>query len=282
MSMLRDVFSITAILGGRGIKLTKWDNIENTLIKSPSDSDKAFQHIRQNGTLNLLDDIESNAIFSSKGKNNEEAQKLRASTFEWFVSEILKREFYFHSAQFGVEIEDGWKPVGNCDEPMGDFDVVGISRNLEPTFLECKTGNPNNIDPNKFYNVVLRGLAVQSPYTVMILEQSISMESLCRKLNSKHWPRGMAAPSSRECEVDRISPIAENLSEYDVFMWGTLFIVNMYSELPERFVLPERLGNVFKIVGALKSGSFWSAVSCQAPCKDNLLIQAGFKVSNLT
>ena len=114
----------------------------------------------------------------------------------------------------------------------------------------------------------------------MVLEQSIGMDSLCSKLNEKHWPTGEKTPGSRECEVDRISPIASKLGEYDVFMWGTLFVVNMYSKTGS-FVLPERLGNVFKIVGALTSGSFWSAISYQAPHKENLLLQAGFKVSNL-
>jgi hypothetical protein len=280
MSPLRDIFSVTAILGGRGIKLSKCASIDDTLIKSPSDSEKAFQLIRKNGTLKLLDHIDSSDIFSSKGKTPEEAQKLRASTLEWFISNALEKEFYFHSAQFGVEIKDGSKPIGNCDEPMGDFDVIGISRNLEPVLIECKSGNPENIRENKFYNAVLRGLSVQSPYTVMVLEQPICMDSLCRKLNSKYWPTGEITPGSRKCQVDRISPVAIKLSEYDVFMWGTLFIVNMYSETGS-FVLPERLGNIFKIVGALTSGSFWSAISYQAPHKDNLLLQAGFQVSNL-
>ena len=136
MSPLRDIFSVTAILGGRGIRLSKWNSTDNTLIKSPCDSESAYQRIRENGTLKLLEQIDSSNIFSSKGKTQEEAQKLRASTLEWFISKILEKEFYFHSAKFGVEIKGGSKPVGNCDEPMGDFDVIGISRNLEPVFIE--------------------------------------------------------------------------------------------------------------------------------------------------
>jgi hypothetical protein len=184
--MLSDIFSVTAVLGGRGIKLHKTAHLDNTMVIKEN-RDSAFEYITNNGTNDL---VKQENIFSSKNTSGEQLQQLQALTLEWFVAELLVRKFYFHSANFGVEIVDGFKPVDNCDQPMGDFDVVGISRNLEPVFVECKSGNPCNVESKHFFNNALRGLAVQSPFTVMVFEQTISVETLNDKLNSRHWPNG--------------------------------------------------------------------------------------------
>lgn len=64
--------------------------------------------------------------------NGAEAIQLRyATTFEWYVSELLSREFSARASGFGLRMKDA--------DPGDEFDCIGLlDKGL--TFVECKTG----------------------------------------------------------------------------------------------------------------------------------------------
>lgn len=275
MSVLRDVFSVTAILGGRGIKLESIGGIENTLVLDRIKTDKAYDYIKVNGTKALAT---ASDLFDTElvGCKPETIQKKLADTFEWFISKLLVREFYFHSAQFGVRLKNRSVPTHE-DKELGDLDVIGISRNLEPINIECKTGSSKNLKKKMFYNQVKRSQSIQSPYSIIITEERIEFEKLSRLLNGQNAPRGIKEQGSRKLDVYCITSLNELNSNVEVFFWGTLFVVNMNTKRGD-FVLIEQLSAVFQIVGAITSGTFWQLVSSQGLWVGDHLHQAGFKI----
>jgi hypothetical protein len=61
----------------------------------------------------------------------EANQHRYAATFEWFVSELLRREFAARAAGFGIRLKDA--------EPEDEFDCIALlDEGL--AFVECKTG----------------------------------------------------------------------------------------------------------------------------------------------
>jgi hypothetical protein len=58
-------------------------------------------------------------------------QRLYATTFEWYISELFKREFDARASGFGIRLKDA--------DPRDDFDCIALlDKGL--VYVECKTG----------------------------------------------------------------------------------------------------------------------------------------------
>lgn len=64
-------------------------------------------------------------------QSDAENQKRYAATFEWYVSELLKREFAARASGFGIRLKDA--------DPDDEFDCIALL-DAGLAYVECKTG----------------------------------------------------------------------------------------------------------------------------------------------
>ena len=104
-------------------------------------------------------DVEFNPNF--KVAYEQTNMNVYSQTLEWYVSEILKREFSFLSSGFGIKLEHS--PDG------GDFDVVGMSH-FDFVYIECKSGKPKNIDENDIASFIERAKFLNATVSIFYVD----------------------------------------------------------------------------------------------------------------
>ncbi|MBL6992164.1 MAG: hypothetical protein ISR65_20435 [Bacteriovoracaceae bacterium] len=92
---------------------------------------------------------------------SEVPRNLYSSTFEWYVSELLYREFKFLASAYGVRIKGS--PEG------GDFDVVGATHS-GIVCVECKSGKPRGVDENQLQQFVKRHNFLRADYSILYID----------------------------------------------------------------------------------------------------------------
>lgn len=108
--------------------------------------------IYNNENINLLDKIIS---------PEEHNRNLYSSTFEWYVAELLYREFQFFASAYGVKIDGS--PDG------GDFDVIGATHSGIMT-IECKSGKPRGVDEQQIIHFVKRHDFLRADYSILYID----------------------------------------------------------------------------------------------------------------
>ena len=93
--------------------------------------------------------------------NDPEAIKLRyASTFEWYVSELLSREFSARANGFGLRMKDA--------DPGDEFDCIALlDKGL--TFVECKTGREGIY--NQISKFIRRDAELGATYSFFVFDR---------------------------------------------------------------------------------------------------------------
>ena len=105
------------------------------------------------------------------------------ATFEWYLGELLVREFGAFSSSFGVKLNDIKRNLDNGD--AGDFDVLAVLRNMNLLYIEAKTGTYNQNDVVK---AVQRGLSIHSLATVMLVGRNTEEEQITSILQGYTHP----------------------------------------------------------------------------------------------
>ncbi len=106
---------------------------------------------------------EKDIVFSNGARipAAENLRSLYSSTFEWYVAELLYREFSFFASAFGLKIANS--PEG------GDFDVIGATH-TGLIAIECKSGKPRGIDENQIIQFVRRHHFLRADYSIFYID----------------------------------------------------------------------------------------------------------------
>ena len=94
-------------------------------------------------------------------RKDSQHMNLYCRTFEWYVAEILKREFAFLSSGYGIKLEHS--PNG------GDFDVLGMSH-FDFLYIECKSGKPKNLDDNDIGHFLERSKFINATISIFYID----------------------------------------------------------------------------------------------------------------
>ncbi len=87
-------------------------------------------------------------------------------TLEWFVAQILKREFSI-PALWGVKLLD--------ISGGGDFDVLGLIESYL-LYIECKTSPPNNVRLRDLWEFLRRREVLGSQLTIFLIDTTLKVE----------------------------------------------------------------------------------------------------------
>jgi hypothetical protein len=91
----------------------------------------------------------------------EGSRNVYSATFEWYVAELLYREFHFVASASGIKIDGS--PEG------GDFDVIGATH-AGIIAIECKSGKPRGIDESQIIQFVRRHNFLRADYSLMYID----------------------------------------------------------------------------------------------------------------
>lgn len=119
---------------------------------------------RQNRDKMLFSIYNNEKVIFSDGTTVSEIGNLRniySATFEWYVAELLYREFQFSASAFGVKIKGS--PEG------GDFDVLGATHS-GIIAIECKSGKPSGIDEAQIQQFVKRHKFLRADYSILYID----------------------------------------------------------------------------------------------------------------
>jgi hypothetical protein len=87
-------------------------------------------------------------------------------TLEWFISEILKKEFYMPTI-WGVKIKE--------IKGGGDFDILSILEN-NLLYVECKSSPPNNIRLREIWEFLRRREVLKPKITIFFIDTTLKIE----------------------------------------------------------------------------------------------------------
>lgn len=93
--------------------------------------------------------------------NDQGNMNYYSATFEWYVSEILKRDFGFLGSGFGIRIKNS--PDGS------DYDVLGMSY-FDLVHIECKSGKPKNIDDSDITHFIERSQFINATLSIFYID----------------------------------------------------------------------------------------------------------------
>ena len=182
-------------------------------------------------------------------------RKRLSTTFEWYVGEIVVREFKAFSSAFGVQIAN-MQQLDSGNE-IGDYDALVVLRNLEILYLECKMGSQSasGLTTQHVMNAMRRGLALHSAGTVLFLEQGVGSQDLLRVLQNQTHPVTGLEDSLKKIWLPHDS-------KSWIFKWFDCYFVNANERYGD---VTAKLRAVFRVIGATsllnRIGSTLHAVS---------------------
>lgn len=249
---LRAMFSPVRLLTSRGFKVEKDGDGSDTLLpRTPWGRDdvqalyEVFRHAGRRaelcslieGRISSATSREVQAVIGLSGYRSD--RKAFSSTFEWFVGELLIREFAALSAAYGVEVANLVRHSDNA--PMGkDFDTLAVLADLGLLFLECKTGR---LTANSLENTLTRASLLHCSASVVLLGAGISssdLEDAIKNVTPPIVPR----PTEYRCIETR------GVSDSSVFNFYDCYLV----EADEvRGALREKLNTVMRVMAAKRA-----------------------------
>ena len=122
-----------------------------------------------------------------------------SSTFEWFVGELMIREFGALSASYGVEVKDLYRQKDG--QAIGyDFDALCVLADVNLLFFECKTGA---LKPKSLENTLSRAMALHCTGAVVFLGAGITqsyLEGVLKAVTHPPWEaEGLPAARNGRC-----------------------------------------------------------------------------------
>jgi hypothetical protein len=199
---LREIFSVENILGARGFTISSITGFSATFVPpqaTEAEVSKIYQLFEDETTRRAIQDhiegkpcsnknIEELIRAASESEDYHAKRKRLSTTFEWYVGELIVREFKAFSSAFGVQIAN-MQQLDSGNE-IGDYDALVVLRNLEILYLECKMGSQsaNGLTSKHVMNAMSRGLALHSTGTILFLEQGVGSKDLLRVLQNQTHP----------------------------------------------------------------------------------------------
>lgn len=252
---LCEIFSVANILGARGFIILSTTDFSATFVPAQATEAEVSQFYQlfddETTRKTIQGHIEGKTCcnnnvmeFERTGIASEDyhaKRKRLSTTFEWYVGELIVREFKALSSAFGVQIANMQQlDTGN---EIGDYDALVVLRNLEILYLECKMGSQsaNGLTSKHVINAMNRGLALHSAGTVLFLEQGVGDKDLLRVLhNMTHPVTGLEDSLKRIC-------LPRDDSKGMVFKWFDCYFVNANERYGD---VTAKLRTVFRVMGA--------------------------------
>jgi hypothetical protein len=162
---------LSEILLQRGkIVTSTMDPFKNTFLKHlknmKGNRDYLYNELSNREQRNkILHSIYNHKDILLSDENAIEASEINrgiySNTFEWYVAELLYREFQFYASAAGLKIAGS--PEG------GDFDVIGATHS-GVIAIECKSGKPRGIDENQIIQFVKRHNFLRADYSILYID----------------------------------------------------------------------------------------------------------------
>jgi hypothetical protein len=194
----RTLIPVSKFLASRGFSVTTegstqstllpreqnfWDAEEANIIFSVFDDPLSREELKSlvEGTLTcqLSETVAQLTNLPGFHKN----QKAFSTTFEWYVGELMIRQFGAFSASFAVEVKNILR--NSNDRQAGDYDVLAVLRDLQLLYIECKSGK---FDSQHILKAVERGLALHCVRSVILTGSEINEHDLHRCLQKIKHP----------------------------------------------------------------------------------------------
>ncbi len=166
---------------------------------------------------------------------------------EWYISEMVKREFYCTS-DWGVHIVEA--PNG------GDYDVLARSEN-NLIYVECKAKKPSNIDEKEIISLLKRDEFLRPYITILFVDSTDdinSIENLFKKICLRI--KELIAKHNIKFVMGE-PPYTEKLYEPFFHFQSRLFVVNSKKPVLETFKLCLRHRHRSGETDQANEGRFW-------------------------
>ena len=257
---LRKLISVERVLAARGIKVKSTESLSVTLLGADdqgsefesffyekfSNSDVRFELLKIcEGTLPKNDATHCRSFIDNLIIDRQRFSK----TLEWFIGEMLVREFQSFSSGFGVKISGLNDQHESSD--IGDFDMISVLGDITLLYVECKSGATNAVEICK---AVRRGRLIGSSSTVVALDRKTGNINMLNALLGQEPHPELLRPST----VYELSSIG--LPNSTVIIWGNTFFLPLVS-----VELKNGLSTILRLIGQQRAGKFWFSFYGSSP-----------------
>ena len=184
---LREIFSVERILAARGFFVGKQANHKQTILNDSNPEATAIKWLYDSfhnpvKRLELKNSSELNQVV--EWPINAQLSQVRfASSLEWYISELLIKEFHSFSSSFGVELQNTRNPRNGLE--LGDFDVLSVMGDTNLLYVECKSGGTSK---SQIVKAVERGNSLFAIANVVTLSHKSLFEALRHELDQTPYP----------------------------------------------------------------------------------------------
>jgi hypothetical protein len=232
---LRELFSVKDVLNSKGFEILSEGEGNDLLIPIPyspwTNHNILFEAFNENiSRSELLEKINdpsfvptsSNALNLINHTDFVAERKRYSTSFEWYIGELMVRKFSSFSASYGVEVKNILRNSA-AEAKAGDYDAIAILRDINFIYFECKTGA---FDRDKIFKCVERAVSLHCEFSVMMIENPISIISL------KACVKGIQHPLINGSYLNEIS-IKDNIAS-KVYEWNNCFFVSAAGNIEEQ------------------------------------------------
>lgn len=261
-----DLFSVKKILKSRGFEVSKANVLQSGFILKNFNTRSCYldgSPGTHNSDGNLLYEIFNNSTYRKELLSFIENKNFQASemvsrltkherfncdrnaystTFEWYVGELMIREFAAFSSSVGVEVSKVSRSSAFKDT-TGDYDVITVLRNMGLAYFECKTGDFNQ---EKILKAVERALALHVDFVIMAIDNSINERILKSKLENANFPLN---------NIAYLEKISLKNSSVTVYRWSNCYFINTSTNISEQICTVLRIIDADRISTSISFGT---------------------------
>lgn len=260
---LDDIFAVDKVLKSRGFDVLKVGKPDELILKGmqlPKNSVglrdrnddtelvyRIFNNTKlRNELLKFLNNRHQGSLSPellqlTKKENFQKNRQSFSKTFEWYVGELMVREFSAMASQFGVVVDNISRSSAAKNTP-GDFDVITILRDLGIAYFECKTGR---FGKDNIVKAVERSLALHCEFVIMFIDDHFRKDVLTQSL------KGVSYPLTK---YNSLKEISINDIKTSVYSWMNCYFITTDSDIHAQLKIVLRVNSAMKIINHLSSG----------------------------
>lgn len=245
---LECLFSVNRVLSSRGFEVTVEGSGLDTLLEKSDwltvEADLTFE-IFNNESMRreLLSYVEGVGSVVSSGvqrlisNNDFKSDRERFSkSYEWYVGELLVRNFKAFSSSYGVKVSNICRNSDNGTS--GDFDVLSILGDMSLLYLECKSGTTSQ---KSIKNTLERSISLHCVASIFF-RQNINENSLRQQLNFDHPIFGHGG------DIYKLN--IKGVQDSTVYKWFDCYFIDASESQGN---IENKLRCVLRIIGARRS-----------------------------